>query len=155
MSPVSRPSKPTTKQIEQLAVAVRTLMREMLITGRAGQPAEGLLPFNPLYYHFLGELLDHGDLRPSDLAERFGVARSTLSTASRALQSRQLIRQRPDPTDGRARRLALTAKGKQTAEAIRRQDRENMRLLLSQVEHRQRQQMLEVMQTIAAKLRRE
>lgn len=152
---VSQPSNqavPSSRQIDQLAAAVRTVMREMLIVGRAGQPAEGLLPFNPLYFHFLGELLDHGNLRPSELATRLGVARSTLSTASRALQSRQLIRQHPDPIDGRARQLGLTPKGKKTAEAIRRQDRENMRLLLSQVTTGQRRQMVDVMETVAAKL---
>lgn len=140
------------KDVERLAGIIRTFIRVLLVSGRTGQPAKGLIPFNPLYFHFLGYLLDHGCSRPSQLAEHLGVARSTLSTASRALQKRELVETQQDPNDGRAQLLSLTSTGKEIALAIRDQDEENMRVMLSFIDPDDKERTLQVLEGIAHKL---
>lgn len=149
---MSKTTEPKTTDVIRLAAAIRVLIRELLVAGRAGKPAEGLIPFNPLYFHFLGNLLEEETLSPSDLAQRLGVVRSTLSTASKALQRRGLLQTEKDPDDGRGKLLRLTAEGIRVAQAIRRQDEENMRVLLSQLDTNERTQILDVLEKLVVKL---
>ncbi|NRA30057.1 MAG: MarR family transcriptional regulator [Parvularculaceae bacterium] len=116
---------------ERLAAAVGMLVRTFLVAGRAGAPAEGKLPFNPLNFHLLEELLAHGATRPSDLAQLLGVPRSTISSALSALERRGLVEKARDTNDGRAKLIALTAEGFDVAEAIKRQNRLNAGVLLA------------------------
>jgi len=119
------------KDKERLAEAIGLLVRTFLVAGRAGQPAEGKLPFNPLNFHLLEDLLDEGALRPSDLAARLGIPRSTLSSAVSALERRGLVEKAPDTDDGRAKLITLTDEGQSVAEAIKRQNRFNAGVLLA------------------------
>lgn len=53
------------------------------------------------------------------LAERLGMDPSTLTRNLKPLEARGLISDRPDPSDGRARLVAITAKGcNRLAEAV-------------------------------------
>ncbi|MEM1148410.1 MAG: MarR family transcriptional regulator [Pseudomonadota bacterium] len=131
MAPETRPKA---ENIERLRHVVHLLIRAFLVSGRAGRPAQGKLPFNPLYFHILGHIREHGPTRPSRLAEALDVPKTTLSTAAKALQSRGLLTHTPDPEDGRAKRLALSADGVETANAILAQDLLNMQVLLSQLD---------------------
>ncbi|MEN7344351.1 MAG: MarR family transcriptional regulator [Pseudomonadota bacterium] len=119
---------------QRLRQVIHVLIRLFLVSGKSGAPAEGRLPFNPLYFHMLGHLREHGATRPSELATTMELARSTISTASQALASRGLVKKQRDETDGRAHLLALTAEGKEVAAAIYRQDIVNMKLLLDQLD---------------------
>ena len=121
------------ENIERLRSVVHLLIRAFLVSGRAGRPAQGKLPFNPLYFHMLGHIREHGPTRPSILAEILEVPKTTLSTASKALQNRGLLEQAQDPEDGRAQLLVLTQDGVETANAILEQDLANMQILLSQL----------------------
>ncbi|MEM8771829.1 MAG: MarR family transcriptional regulator [Pseudomonadota bacterium] len=141
-------TSPSDDEIDRLARVIRSLIRELLIAGRVGAPAEGKIPFNPLYFHMLGHLLNHRRARPSELAAFLGVARTTLSTASKALQSRGLIKQAPDPEDGRAQMLVLTTEGRKVAQAIRRQDRKNMKLLLERIDPAARSILIETIEQV-------
>ncbi len=140
---------PSDRDVERLTGAVHLLIRALLIAGRAGQPAEGKLPFNALYFHMLGVLYERGALRPSHLASTLNVARTTLSTASKALQKRGLVQQTVDPQDGRAHLLRLTVEGRDITEAIRRQDRRNMRSLLERVDPERRNIVIEVLEQVS------
>ncbi len=146
---------PSKEDIERLAAAVHVLMRELLVVGRAGQPAEGKIPFNPLYFHILGLLREHKTARPSELAESLGVARTTLSTATRALAGRGLISQSKDPEDGRAQIVSLTEEGRKTVAAIRRQDQKNMKLLIELVPESDRASTITVLEQLANRLSKE
>ena len=126
-------TRPDAENIERLRSVVHLLIRAFLVSGRAGRPAQGKLPFNPLYFHMLGHIREHGPTRPSVLAEILDVPKTTLSTASKALQNRGLLEQAQDPEDGRAQLLILSQDGVDTANAILEQDLANMQILLSQL----------------------
>jgi DNA-binding MarR family transcriptional regulator len=55
--------------------------------------------------------------RPTELARILGMRQTTLSNHLRRLGERGLVRRRPDPHDGRAALLRLTAKGRRDTEA--------------------------------------
>ncbi|NNU17704.1 MarR family transcriptional regulator [Parvularcula sp. ZS-1/3] len=116
---------------ERIADSMSMLIRTFLVAGRAGQPAEGRLPFNPLNFQLLRHLLQHEVGRVSDLADFFGIPKTTLFSAAAALEKRGLIEKAPDPDDGRARVMTLTDEGRETAEAIRRQDLMNAGVILA------------------------
>ncbi|MBW8269693.1 MarR family winged helix-turn-helix transcriptional regulator [Caldovatus aquaticus] len=56
-------------------------------------------------------------LRPAAVAEQLGITRATASDALAALVRKGLVAKRPDPRDGRAVALALTATGAAMARA--------------------------------------
>lgn len=145
-------STPSKEDVERLAMAVHLLIRVFLVSGRAGAPAEGKIPFNPLYFHILAHLLREGPTRPSALAELLGTARTTLSTASKALKSRGLLSAEKDKMDGRAQVLDLTPEGREVAEAIQRQDKQNMTLLLGQFDASEQRQVVEMFERIVSGL---
>jgi DNA-binding MarR family transcriptional regulator len=70
-------------------------------------------------YGLLIHLRDHGPARPSDLAAFVGVGKATVSRQLRVLEDLKLIERRPDPADGRAHLLALTAEGRDRMDAVR------------------------------------
>lgn len=143
-------ASPSEENIERLRRIVHLLIRSFLVSGRAGLPAEGQLPFNPLYFHMLGHLREYGATRPSQLANVLDVAKTTLSTASSALQKRGLVEKRKDPDDGRAHLLALTDNGASVADAIYRQDLINMELLLQQLDQEDHEGMLTQLEKIVS-----
>lgn len=53
-----------------------------------------------------------GPLRISELAERHGVDKSTITTQVRRLEERGLVERRPDPKDGRGVLVRATARGR-------------------------------------------
>ncbi|MFC8731030.1 MarR family winged helix-turn-helix transcriptional regulator [Luteimicrobium sp. NPDC057192] len=62
-------------------------------------------------YSLLVRLADAGESRPSDLAEHFGVGKPTVGRQLACLEQLGLVARRPDPDDGRAHILGLTALG--------------------------------------------
>ena len=141
-------TRPNRENIERLRQITHLLIRALLISGRAGRPAQGRLPFNPLYFHMLGHIREHGATRPSVLAEILDVPKTTLSTASKALQSRGLIAPERDPDDGRAQLLALTPEGAETAQAILQQDLRNMEALLAQLDEDEHAPLLDQLERV-------
>ncbi len=139
---------PSTKSAERLREIVHVIIRMFLVSGRAGPPAEGHLPFNPLYFHILGRLRERGPTRPSELAAKFGVARTTLSTAVNALVNRGLLQKERDPHDGRAQLVKLSDTGLMVAKAIYRQDLTNMKVLLEQLDHSEIEPLLELLEKV-------
>jgi len=146
---------PSAREIDRLRQSIHLLIRVLLVAGRAGAPAEGKIPFNPLYFHILGVLLEKETMRPSELAKLLGVPKSTLSTASKALQSRGLLEQSADPEDGRAQILSLSHDGKDVANAIRRQDGKNMKLMLEIIEPKRRATVIDALEEISMTLTRD
>jgi len=136
MTAIARSSMIDPEEKKRVAKALGTFVRTFLVAGRAGAPAEGRLPFNPLNFHLLEQLADHGAMRPSDLAAALGVPRSTLSSAISALEKRQLVTKEPDPDDGRAKRVSLLDEGQHTADAIKRQNLMNAGVVLALLDER-------------------
>jgi DNA-binding MarR family transcriptional regulator len=50
-------------------------------------------------------------LRPTEVAEQLGITKQSVNQAVRDLEARGYLTLEPDPTDGRARVIRLTAKG--------------------------------------------
>ncbi len=85
----------------QLGRLVRVLRRE----------GEGV-PFGPGSMSAMVTLAVHDDgLRLGELAEAEGVAPPTLTRIVKALERDGYVERSPDPDDGRAQRVALTADG--------------------------------------------
>lgn len=73
----------------------------------------------PEAYSLLVRLDDVGTSRPSDLATFFGIGKPTLSRQVQLLERLGLIVREPDPTDGRAVQLTLSADGLDKVHAAR------------------------------------
>lgn len=74
---------------------------------------------DPEAYGLLVGIHDHGHARASELAGHFRLGKATVSRQLKVLAEFGLIERRPDPADGRAHVLVLTAKGRQRLEATR------------------------------------
>ena len=57
-------------------------------------------------------LFEEDGLRLGELARRSRLTKQTMTTMVRAVQAAGLVRQRPDPQDGRAARVWLTAEAR-------------------------------------------
>lgn len=92
---------------------VRRAQHVTLHTDAPGPPLERSA------YTILGLLNDHGPMRNTALAELLHLDGSTVSRHVAALQRAGLIAREPDPDDGRAARLRLTATGQRAVESTR------------------------------------
>jgi DNA-binding MarR family transcriptional regulator len=77
-------------------------------------------------YAMLARLLD-GPSRASELCSYFGVDKSAVSRQLRLLEDLGLVARHPDPADGRAQLLALTAEGRRRLTKARDARRGRMR----------------------------
>lgn len=134
---------------DELAAHISTIIKALLVAGRRGAPAEGRIPFNPLYFHMLRILGSEGNARPSQLADSLSVPRTTISTAVKALQNRNLVKTSADRTDGRALSVELTAEGKEVLDAILRQDQRNADAMLSALEEDERDTFIRLIGKVA------
>ena len=125
-------------QTDDLMGHVNMVMRALLVAARNGAPAEGHLPFSPLYFNILRVVGGQGQMRPSQIADQLGVSRTTISTAVRALQKRDLLMSLTDESDRRALHVRLTSAGRETLDAILRQDRRNAAAMLETLDEEER-----------------
>ncbi len=96
--------------LDRLSQALRSLLWEETKTS-------GL---SPIQIQLLIHLRFHQgvDSRVGDLAGEFDLASATVSEALTTLVDKGLVKKEPDPADGRARVLRLTARGKKSADRI-------------------------------------
>lgn len=134
---------------EQLAKYISTIIRNLLVTGRRGAPAEGRLAFNPLHFQMLRIVGANPATRPSDIADDLAVPRTTISAAVKALQGKGLVVTAADKTDGRAITISLTDDGKEVLAAIERQDNRNATAMLNALSPQERPTFLKAMEKIA------
>ncbi|KNB50391.1 MarR family winged helix-turn-helix transcriptional regulator [Streptomyces caatingaensis] len=79
----------------------------------SGEMAREVHPeLEPAAYGLLVRLADAGRQRATDLAAYFGVGKATMSRQLRALDELGLVARTPDPADGRASLVDLTAEGR-------------------------------------------
>lgn len=67
---------------------------------------------NPFELELLREVTDAGEIRASDLASRLLVTKTSISRYVKDMLRGRLLIQRPDPTDGRASLLSVSAAGR-------------------------------------------
>jgi len=70
-------------------------------------------------YGLLSALNDAGDVRAGDLADRFGLDKSTVSRQIAQMESLGFIERVPDPLDGRARLIRTTEVGRARVRQLR------------------------------------
>lgn len=63
-------------------------------------------------------LFDHDAIRPSEISERIGLTRGTVSKLIDRLADKKLLASRADPGDRRAQIVALTAAGRKLVPAL-------------------------------------
>ena len=74
--------------------------------------AAGWSEVRPSYGSILVPLFEEDGLRMGELARRAQLSKQTMTTMVRLLEREQLVRRERDPDDGRAFRVALTAKAR-------------------------------------------
>lgn len=92
--------------ISRISIRLQELLREELARDgllRDVQPGVGPILF---------ALYQRDAQRVSEVADALGIARSTMTTIVTRLEGRGLVKVEPDPDDGRAKRLVLTAKAR-------------------------------------------
>lgn len=95
---------------EQVERELTALFRR--IRSFAFSVAEDVHPgLEPASYGMMGVIHDAGSLRGSDIVERLGLDKSTISRQVGQLVELGLAERVPDPDDGRARRVRLTERG--------------------------------------------
>ena len=95
-----------------MQAAIRQLLRwasradvRRVLAGEAGQD------LSPTETWLLGQLVDNGPMRVTDLARWQGVDKSTMTPQVRRLEDHGFITRRSDPADRRAALLSVTAQG--------------------------------------------
>ncbi|SDK52111.1 MarR family winged helix-turn-helix transcriptional regulator [Microbulbifer yueqingensis] len=69
--------------------------------------------------NLLEVLLDHGAMRPLNLAQHLMLDKSTTSRVAETLVKKNYVARTPDPTDGRAQLIDLTENGRELVLKIR------------------------------------
>jgi DNA-binding MarR family transcriptional regulator len=105
--------------VDELIDALSALVRTWKHAGRI-VPAGGQSSLATLQ---LAAMLDDGELRMGEVAERRGVDQSVVSRQIGELQARGLVCRRTDPSDGRASLVRLTPEGHELIAETRRTHR--------------------------------
>ncbi|WP_182348368.1 MarR family winged helix-turn-helix transcriptional regulator [Tomitella gaofuii] len=87
----------------------------------------------------LTTVLDHGPLRMGELAEREQIRMPTVTAIIRRVEKLGLVQRRPDPDDGRAVLVELTASGRERLEHVARERNVLLAALLEQLTDGDRQ----------------
>lgn len=101
---------------ETLSEAFSSVARQL-----RGMSQETLAPWdiNPSHLRALRVLSRHGVMRLSELSDHLHIAPRSTTEVIDALESRGLVRRRPDPDDRRATLVELTEHGTSVLDAIR------------------------------------
>jgi DNA-binding MarR family transcriptional regulator len=100
-------------------------------------------------------LVEDESLRLCDLAERLGIDSPAVTRKVQQLEHLGLVVRSPDPVDGRASRLLLTAEGRRSIERLLDARREWLEELLSEWPTSDRQEFARLLQLFAATIERD
>jgi DNA-binding MarR family transcriptional regulator len=134
------PIEPVSEEARLLLRALRALIRSQLISERAdtsccGMTVAGAAAIEVLHLE--------GPLRLGALSQRLGIAPSTLTRNVERIEERGLVERVPDPEDGRALRMRLTASGRRAARRFERQNERFVELLLEGLPAARRRRVVE------------
>lgn len=105
-------------------------------------------------YGLLVRLAEVAPARSSDLAEFFRVGKATVSRQLKVLAELGLIGREPDPIDGRAHLLVLTAEGRERLDRARAARGQRFRALLETWRHEDVEQLAQMLSRFNALTRR-
>lgn len=118
-------------QVRRLREGIRVMVRRFSLAERADISCCGMTVAQAATL----EALTDGGLRLSELGKRLGIAPSTLTRNLVRLEERGLIHKEPDPSDGRAQRVALTPAGTEAADEVQIQEHIFARSVLDRLPH--------------------
>lgn len=141
---------PTLRDVRRLRAAIRVLERELALDLRAQTSCCGV---TTAQCHLLLELDRRGAIGGGELAAALGLDKSTLSRTLDGLEASSLVARAPDPEDGRAQRVSLTADGREVVRRIDGACDGDYRALLARVDGRRRRGLVEAAELLGAALR--
>ena len=100
-----------------LGALLRLARAEVIEHISSGFAVRGLAPIQPAVTQPLFERPE--GLRLTQLAALEGISKQAMAEAVHTMIAVGYVEQKPDPTDGRARRLCLTARGRKASELAR------------------------------------
>lgn len=104
--------------VSELAGGLRTVVNRLAYSLRSPVAADGITPTR---LAALMTLTKHGPLRPGELADRLHISAASASRLVDVLIEGDWVRKEPDPGDGRASLLSLSAHGTATLRKLRRE----------------------------------
>ncbi|QUJ75305.1 MarR family transcriptional regulator [Sulfitobacter albidus] len=137
---------------QDLLEIVQLLMRVMLVSERTAPAHQHVVKFNMLDFQLLGALREAPSLRATALAERLGIAPTTMSSVIARLRGRGLLAREKSKDDRRAFDISLTTDGRRVADAIAQQDIANMRLFLSALPEADQDRLLHLLGQVAQRV---
>ena len=137
-------------QIEELDVAIRTLMRVLVIDERRLSSRLHAEPFNPIDLETLSYLQRHPGVPAKDIATFLGVRATTMQSVIDRLQKRGLVDRDCGVLKGRAVALTLTAAGVMFREQMHDQNLANCTQMLGAIAQSERADFVKNMTKIAA-----
>lgn len=103
----------------ELGVVIRRVRRSIATQAQMVHPDLAAASFS-----LLRSLHDDGPRRSSELAEMFAIDKGAVSRQVSRLEALGLVERAPDPIDGRAHQLSLTAHGRDRLAEVTRRRRE-------------------------------
>jgi DNA-binding MarR family transcriptional regulator len=137
------------RQAARLREMIRLMVRRFSLAERADMQCCGMTVAQAATL----EALTEGSLRLGELGTRLGIAPSTLTRNLKRLEERGYVSRRQDASDGRARRVALTASGRRAAAGVVEQERQFARSVLAHLPHHTAEHSLEVLGELLAAIR--
>ena len=108
---------------------------------------------DPSTFPLAKQLMCHEGMRLSDLAAKVELDASTVSRQIKQLEDKGIVERTPDPADGRASLVRLTASGHHTMQATFRRRFERIKSVLEPWSERDREQLQTLLTRLAADLR--
>jgi DNA-binding MarR family transcriptional regulator len=136
------------REVVRFRAAFHALIRRFGLLDTAQTPCGQ--PLSVTQAHALMELLHRGTLRQGELAAVLGLSKSAVSRLVRGLERHAWVTRTPDPEDGRARRLALSVKGRRLARRLDQASLERFGTMIARVAPEQRAQLHAVLEALHA-----
>jgi DNA-binding MarR family transcriptional regulator len=123
------------ERLAALAGGLRTAVNRLAHLLRQPAVNQGVTPTR---LTALATLEKRGSLRPGDLAARMNISAASMSRLTEALEGGGWVARDPDPDDGRACLLRLSAHGHETLAGLRRENDTDLATDLGSLTARQR-----------------
>jgi DNA-binding MarR family transcriptional regulator len=134
---------------ETLSEAFMSVARQL-----RGSSQEALAPWdiNPSHARALRTLSHHGTMRLSQLSDHLHIAPRSTTEVVDALESRDLVRRRPDPDDRRATLVEVTEHGASVLAAIRAARGSQSERIFARLSQEDRAQLERILRTLRNEL---
>lgn len=110
--PTSTPVHGPPSEVADVAMRISSLFDALVGALHRALPAAGYSDLRPTHSVNLFRVIDKEGTRPGELARRAGITPQAMAEIVGYLEKRSYVERTPDPDDGRARVVKLTARGR-------------------------------------------